>query len=185
MESYRANALPTCACGVRLPDAPLLSPATGVPVCAACHAEVLRDGPESAGAQSRPGEALRHLAMSLAQPKGDSLLSRRGTCRACGGVTTVESVREHVEELTIVFGKSYGHVCEKCKRTFRTETLWASFARTIGGASVLGVAWSFWFVSGTANNVIAALLAVLGTTIVGQRVVRFRNRWFAPKKLAR
>jgi hypothetical protein len=185
--SYRANAIPTCECGARLPDAPLLSPADGKAVCAACHGKALREGAELAEPQSRPGEALRHLALSLTTPKGDPMLARRGICRACGGVTHVDSVREHIEEFALLFGRSYGHLCEKCGMKFRTETLWATFARMVGGTMVLGLAWLFWFVSGTANNVVAALLLVLGTTIVGQRVVRIRNRWFArrTKKLAR
>ena len=106
------------------------------------------------------------------------MMARRGTCRACGGVTVVDSVREHIEEFDLLFGRSYGHVCEKCRKTFRTETLWASLSRTIGGAVVGGVAWLFWFVSGTTNNVIAALLFAVAAAIFGQRVVRIRNRWF-------
>jgi len=94
-------------------------------------------------------------------------------------------VREHIEELQLVFGKSYGHVCEKCGMTFRTETLWATFARSLGSVVVLGAAWLMWFISGTANNVLAAIFALLGITIVGQRIVRIRNRWFAPKRIAR
>ena len=86
--------------------------------------------------------------------------------------------REHVEEFDVLFGRSYGHVCEKCRKTFRTETLWASLSRTIGGAVVGGIAWVFWFVSGTTNNVIAALLFAAAVAIFGQRVVRIRNRWF-------
>lgn len=154
-------------------------------MCGACHAKELRDGPELAGAQSRPGEALRHLAMSLAQPKGDPLLARRSICRACGGVTRVDSVREHVEELAIVLGTSYGHACEKCGRTFRTETLWATSMRTLGAMAIFAIAWLFWFASGTTNDVLAALLALLGAGILAQRVVRIRNRWFAPKRLRR
>jgi hypothetical protein len=182
--SYRANAIPTCECGSRLTDAPLLSPATGAPVCGACHAKELRDGPELAGAQSRPGEALRHLAMSLAQPKGDAMLARRGVCRACGGTTVVESVRQHIEEFQMLLGTSYGHVCEKCRKTFRTETLWATFARSVYAAVTLAIAWLCWFISGTTNNVLAALFATLGVALIGQRVVRIRNRWFAAKKRA-
>jgi hypothetical protein len=162
-----------------------LSASSGEPVCAGCHARELRDAAEAAAPQSRPGEALRHLAMSLAEPKRDPLMARRGVCRTCGGVTYVESVREHIEEFDLVFGRSYGHVCDKCRTTFRTETLWASFARSIGSVVVLAIAWACWFSSGTTNNVLAALFAVLGVAIAGQRVVRIRNRWFAPKKLGR
>lgn len=181
--TYRASALPTCACGARLPDAPLLSPTTGDAVCAGCHARELRDGAELAGAQSSPGEALRHLAMSLAQPKGDPMLARRGVCRACGGTTVVDSSRAHLDELAL-FGTSYGHVCESCRKTFRTETLWASFTRTIGAAALSSIAWLFWFVSGTTNNVIAALLGALAIATIAQRATRIRNRWFLPKRRA-
>jgi hypothetical protein len=141
----------------------------------------MSDGPELAGAQSRPGEALRHLALLLTQPKGDPLLSRQAACRACGGPTTVESFRDHLEDFFI--GRSYGHVCRSCGKRFRTETLWASFARTLGATVLAGLAWLFWFVSGTTNDVIAFLLATLAAFVVAQRVQRIRNRWFSPRRV--
>lgn len=140
----------------------------------------MSDGPELAGAQSRPGEALRHLALSLAQPKGDPLSSRGRVCRSCGGTTSIESSRDHLEDFFI--GRSYGHTCQSCNKRFRTETLWASFARTLGATLLVGLAWLFWFVSGPTNNVIAFLLGALAVFVLGQRVRRIRNRWFSPRR---
>lgn len=127
--TYRANAIPTCACGARLLDLPEPEP------------------------QSRPTEALRHLAISLATPKNDPLLARALTCRACGGLARVDEFREHIEDLPI--GRSYRHICTSCNARFATETLWASLSRSL-----------------------AAVLALAGVAILAQRIQRIRNRWF-------
>lgn len=123
--------------------------------------------------------------MSLAAPKGDPLLAGRSVCRACGGITRVASVREHIEAFALLFGTTYRHVCERCSVELRTESLWATFGRSLGAMVMLAIAWVCWFMSGTTNNVLAAVFALLGGALVAQRVVRVRNRWFAPKKLRR
>jgi len=138
-----------------------------------------------AEAQARPAEALRHVALWLTEPRRDPLTARRGICRSCGGVTVATSVREHIEEFDVLFGRSYGHACEKCRTTFRTETIWATCSRSLTSFVVLGIAWLLWFMSGTTNNVLAALFGLLGIAIAAQRIVRIRNRWFSPKKLTR
>ena len=175
--SYRSNARAKCACGAELPAAPLLSPKTGRAVCASCHHVELSDERGlPAAPQGSTGEALRHFAIALTQPKRDALLSRERACTRCKG-------RMHVVDfdpvgVTIALGTTYLHECVTCKLQLRTETTYATLAKLGGAAMLFGCAWLSWWASGFWGNACALGFAVLGCAVFALCLRRLTNRWY-------